>query len=214
MATGFRKNAPPCSHLDTTIQMLLETPPNKGPHPKQYIKSSPHHSFRQVHRRRSSDNDKFYMDLFLQAQANHPKPAGQRKIRRSLRYIQPAPLVPTVPRLRLCSFVMGSVFISTSTSFKRTRPKKWLSCLGLSSKFLFKKVWVTQGLPCIPPGVALDKTPSTSKWKFTIGRLTSSIFNPSSLMLTELQKSLTLFDSFEKRTYLRSSFRRNNTRRN
>ena len=34
---------------------------------------------------------------------------------------------------------------------------------------------MTQGLLCIPPGVALDKTPSTSKWKFTIGRLTSSL---------------------------------------
>ena len=63
---------------------------------------------------------------------------------------------------------------------------------------------MTQGLPCIPPGVALDKTPSTSKKKFSIGRLTSSILNPSSLMLTELQKSPTSFDSFEKGVSLRS----------
>ena len=34
---------------------------------------------------------------------------------------------------------------------------------------------MTQGLPYIPLGVALDKTPSISKWKFMIGRLTSSI---------------------------------------
>ena len=34
---------------------------------------------------------------------------------------------------------------------------------------------MTQGLLCIPPGVVLDKTSSTSKWKFTIERLTSSI---------------------------------------
>ena len=60
-------------------------------------------------------------------------------------------------------FCGGSAFISTSTSVKRTRPKEWLSYLGLSSRFLSKGVWVTQGLLCIPPGVALDKTPSIKK---------------------------------------------------
>ena len=69
-------------------------------------------------------------------------------------------------------------------------------------KVSLQRVWVTQGLVCIPPGVALDKTPSGRK--FTIGRLTSSILNPSSLMLTELQKSPTSFDSFEKDVSLRS----------
>ena len=57
---------------------------------------------------------------------------------------------------------------------------------------------MTQGLPCIPPGIVLDKTPRTSKKKFCIERLISSILNPSSLMLTELQKSLTSIDSFKK----------------
>ena len=57
---------------------------------------------------------------------------------------------------------------------------------------------MTQGVLYISPGVALDKTPSTSKKKFCIGRLTSSILNPSSLILTELQKSLTSIDSFKK----------------
>ena len=47
--------------------------------------------------------------------------------------------------------------------------------------------------------VVLDKTPSTSSGrKFKIGRLTSSILNPSNLMLTELQKSMTSIDSFKK----------------
>ena len=194
--------------------MLLGTPPNKRPHPKQCMKSSPYYSFHQVYRGRSSDNDKFCMDLFLQAQASCPEPTGQWEVWRSLWYIWPAPLVLTVSRLRFCSFVMGSAFINTSTSVKRTRPKEWLLCLGLSSRFLFKRVWVTQGLPCISPGVALDKTPSTSKWKFTIGRLTSGIFNPSSLMLIELQKSLTSFDSFEKRASHWSRLRQNNAREN
>ena len=57
---------------------------------------------------------------------------------------------------------------------------------------------MTQGFLCISPRVALDKTPSTSKKKFYIGRLTLSILNSSSLMLTELQKSLTPIDSFKK----------------
>ena len=73
-----------------------------------------------------------------------------------------------------------------------------------SSRLSYKRVRVTHGLSCIPPGVALDKTPSTSKKKFSIRRLTSSILNPSSLMLTELQKSPTSFDSFEKGVSLRS----------
>ena len=42
-------------------------------------------------------------------------------------------------------------------------------------KLFFERVKVTQWLLDIPPGVALDKTPSISKWKFTIERLTSSI---------------------------------------
>lgn len=34
---------------------------------------------------------------------------------------------------------------------------------------------MTQRLPCILLEVALDKIPSTNKWKFTIRRFTSSI---------------------------------------
>ena len=49
MATGFCNNAPSRSRLDKTIQMLLGTPPNKGPHSKQCMKSRPHRNFRQVH---------------------------------------------------------------------------------------------------------------------------------------------------------------------
>ena len=40
--------------------------------------------------------------------------------------------------------------------------------------------------------------------KFAIGRLTLSILNPSSLMLTELQKTLTSIDFFKKDVSLRS----------
>ena len=34
-------------------------------------------NFRQVHRKRASDDDKFCMDLFLQTQASRPKAEGQ-----------------------------------------------------------------------------------------------------------------------------------------
>ena len=47
-------------------------------------------------------------------------------------------------------------------------------------------------------GVELSKTLSISGRKFTIGRLTATILKPLSLMLIELQKSSTSFDSFEK----------------
>ena len=57
---------------------------------------------------------------------------------------------------------------------------------------------MTQGLPCIPLRVVLDEIPRASKRKFVIGRLTFSILNPSSLILTELQKGLTSIDSFKK----------------
>ena len=62
-----------------------------------------------------------------------------------------------------------------------------------------------QGLVCILPGVVLDKIPSGRK--FTIGYLTSNILNPSSLMLTELQKSPISFNSFEKDVSLWSESR-------
>ena len=57
---------------------------------------------------------------------------------------------------------------------------------------------MTQRFLCISTGVALEKTPSTSKKKFCIKRFTLSILNPSSLMLTKLQKSLISFNFFEK----------------
>ena len=69
-------------------------------------------------------------------------------------------------------FVVESAFIGTSSSVGRTR-QSITSCLGLSLRFFFERVWVTQGLLCIPPGVALDKTSSIRGRKFRMGRLTS-----------------------------------------
>ena len=69
---------------------------------------------------------------------------------------------------------------------------------GRIQGFSYERVEMTQGVLCISPGVTLDKTPSTSKKKFCIGRLTSSILNLLKVMLSELQKSLISIDSFKK----------------
>ena len=144
------------------------------------------------------------MDFFLQAPASCPKPTSQREVERSLWYIQLAPRALIALRLQLCFLMIGSAFVSTCISIGNKQSK--IPCLGLSSrlcqnqavkdllpwiefKAFLKRVWVTQKLLCIPLGVVLDKTPRTSKRKFAIGRLTLSILNPSSLMLTELQKT-------------------------
>ena len=131
------------------------------------------------------------MELFFQAQAIRSKPAGHREVQGLFRCrrrhgLQPYPVTVS----------SSLTFIGTSTSIGTRQPK--LLCLGLSSKLSFERVWETQGLPYIQSEVALDKTPCISERKFTIGRLTLSILNPSSLMLIKLQKSPTSFDFFEK----------------
>ena len=134
---------------------------------------------------------KFCMELFLQAQTIYSKPAGHREVQGLFRCrrrhgLQPYPVTVS----------SSSTFVGTSTSVGTRQPK--LLSLGLSSKLSFERVWETQRLPCIQPGVALDKTPCINERKFTIGRLILSILNLSSLMLIKLQKSPTSFDSFEK----------------
>ena len=128
----------------------------------------------------------FCIDLFLQAQANHPKPADHqerpREVQGSFWYrrrhgLQPYPVC--------CSFILSW-------------PKRWLLYLGSNSRLSYERVRVTQKFLYLPPGVALDKTPCSSKKMFCIGRLTLSILNPSSLMLIKLQKSLISIDSFKK----------------
>ena len=116
-----------------------------------------------------------------QAEASRLKPVGHWEARglfwsRRRYRLQPHPA---------CSFIL-------------LWPKEWLLCLRLSSRLSYERVRVSQEFLYILPGVALDKTPSTSKKKFCIGRLTSSILNPSSLMLIKLQKRLISINSFKK----------------
>ena len=121
------------------------------------MRPSPHPSFCKKHR---GTLTMICMDSFLHAKASLPKTAGHRESYRevwgSLWYISSASLAPTAPHLQIRSFAIRSGFVCTSTNV-RTRPKKWLFALG----------WVqTQGLLCITPGVALNKTPSISRRKF------------------------------------------------
>ena len=128
----------------------------------------------------------FCIDLFLQAQASRSKSVGHqecpREVQGSFWYYQCHELQPHPV---CCSFIF-------------LWPKEWLFCFGSSSRLFYERVRVTQGFLYLPPGVALDKTPSISKKKFCIGHLTLSILNPSSLILTELQKSIISIDSFQK----------------
>ena len=104
----------------------------------------------------------------IQVKASHFKPTSHREVRglfwcRRRHGLQPHPG---------CNFVLSL-------------PKEWLPCLGLNSRLSFERVWVIQELLCISFGIILDTTLRTSKKKFAIRRLTSSILNPSSLMLIE-----------------------------
>ena len=120
---------------------------------------------------------KFCIDLFFQDEASC-RPMRRPLSSARIMSIPPAALIPTVSHLQLRPSVVGSAFVGTSSSIGRTRQSKILY-LGLSSSFLFERVWMTQGLPCIPPGVTLNKTPNTSSGrKFKIGHLTSSPIYP------------------------------------
>ena len=115
----------------------------------------------------------------------YPKPQANEKGPKTARIISipPAPLASIIPPLQLHFFAIRSAFVGTNAHVKA---KKWLLCLGLSSRLSFGRVWVTQGFLCIPSRVVLDEIPRTSKRKFSIRRLTLNIFNSSSLMLIEL----------------------------
>ena len=128
--------------------MLLGTPLNKGPHTKQCMRSSPHHSFRQAHRRRLSDDDNVLHRFFSSgssqlSQTSRPTRRAQR-LRGSFQYHRCHWHLPNP----ICSFVP-------------LWPKEWLPSLGLNSRFFFEKILVTQGFLYISPGVTLDKTSNT-----------------------------------------------------
>ena len=136
------------------------------------MRSSTHPRSRRVLQGRPSDNDKVLYGFILPGSSQSSQ---TQRPSRSAKIISlpPLPLAPTAPPLRLYSFVIGSAFVSTSTSVGRTRQSK-LPCLGSSSKLSFKGVLVTQELLWRISGVELSKILSTSGRKFKIGRLTLS----------------------------------------
>ena len=62
----------------------------------------------------------FCMDLFLQAQANYPKPAGHQKVEKPFRYCR-CHWYQQHLFLQLYLFVVGSVFVGTNISVGKTR---------------------------------------------------------------------------------------------
>ena len=65
--------------------------------------------------------------------------------------LPPAPPAPIAHPLQLCSFVVGSAFVGTSSSVEA---RQWLLCLGPSSKVFFERVFRTPGLSWIPSGLS------------------------------------------------------------
>ena len=168
MAPGScsRRNAPPRSRLGTAIQMLLGTPPNKGlPHRAMQVFQSPPRLSPSIQRKTCRDSQ-----TSVWIRSSRLRAVDRKAPEKCEDHFDAAGTIVSNRTLFAASFFS----VGTSTSVGRTRHPK-LPCLGLSSRLSFERVWVTQRLPCISPGVALDKTPSTSKWKLTIGRLTSSI---------------------------------------
>ena len=103
------------------------------------------------------------------------------------------------------------IHIVSATGFDHTitvlsslhQHKRWMKAAKahlpwVEFKLSFRKVLVTSVLWWTLPAVELSKTPSTNRKKFTMGRLTLNILNPSSLMLTKLLKSPTSFIFFQK----------------
>ena len=119
--------------------------------------------------------------------------------------IPPAPLALTAPHLQLHSFVVGSAFVGTSTSVEA---RQWLPYLGSILRRSFGRILVTPGLSWILSGVELNETPSTSRSKFRIGHLTSSI--SIEFDADGAPEESDSFDSFEKDLNLRSRPRWNN----
>ena len=128
-----------------------------------------------MHQRRSAeDHEGLYGFVSSGSKQSFGICRPPRRPSRSVRIIliPLALLASTIPRLRLYSFMVESAFVGIITSIKA---RQWLFCLRLSSRLFLERVWGTQGLPCIPPRVALDKTPSTSSGrKFRMERPPSS----------------------------------------
>ena len=84
------RNAPPRSRLGIAISMLLWTPSKKEPHTKRCVKFSPHHNFRQVHRRRPLDDDNVLHGFFPSGSSHlsqtHRLTRRAQELRGSFRY--------------------------------------------------------------------------------------------------------------------------------
>ena len=118
---------------------------------------------------------KFCMDLFSQAQASCPEPAGQREGPQNREdHFDTAGTTGINRTPFAASFLRNRISFCWHLHKRRNQaikdPLPWVEF-----KAFLERVWVTQELLYIPSGVALDKTLSTSGKKWSIGRPTSSI---------------------------------------
>ena len=144
---------------------------------------------------------------FLQAEASCPETTDQsRRPPRSLR-------ITSIHIISAIGFNYTVTALSSLYQHKYRNQAAKATLPSVEFKLSFGRVLVTSVLWWTLFGVESSETASTSGRKFIIGRLTSSILNPSSLILTELQKSLTSFDSFEKDVSLQARPRWNNAGR-
>lgn len=145
--------------------------PDKRPDSKQYMRSSPYHSFCQVYWGNLLNNNKvLHRVVFL---GSHQLSWSRKPPRMPLRSVKiMSILLALLPPTTVLFFCCKISFVGISISIGIRELK--ISCFKLSSKLFFERVWVTQRFLYISPRVVLDKTPNTSGRKFGIGHLTSS----------------------------------------
>lgn len=107
----------------------------------------------------------------------------------------PMPLGLIKHLLPLFSFLAGSIFLGTSTSYDIRLPK--ILCLRVSLRLSSKRVLETLDCLQILSGIGLDKTISTNKKNYRIGLLTLNICNLFlwNLMLVGFSENSLLFES-------------------
>ena len=106
----------------TAIQMPLGTPLNKRPHTKRCMRSSPHHSFRQAHRGRPSDDDNVLHGFFPSGSSQSSR---TRKPTRSVKitsiYTAKRYLLQPYP---VCNFVPRGESFASSARYSQDKPPR------------------------------------------------------------------------------------------
>ena len=149
--------------------MLLGTSPDKGPHPKRCLRSSPDHSFRHVHRGRPWDNNQVLHGFV--PWGSSPLSQIRRLPRKPLRIakiilLPLTSMAPAVPHLQLYSFIKSpnlfDLFEKDSSPWLRSRWNNvggsltvgihWLKKRSIASNlFPSSEIWVSVAQEVIVP---------------------------------------------------------------